>query len=472
MKFFQMKSGDFFFFLHALIFCYYFITDKDNHWQSVDDRSLLPVELRNNFYVDVVLIHSRDDSEVAAQLLSQIQHFTEEHGYRVTGYLDNRLKVNDQTDYQRCSAFIYLFTQKSVQEYSKLTSDKILQSLMYDERMIAVLTEAGLTLPMSARVTRSLRYIKHQLPDWKGSLLDFLKKIAEIRKSKERSHMKREKEFINRIPPTPETDVAPEERTIIQNIYAENVIVGEQSKIEINRASKNEKDSQGIQTDMRHNSCSNQGRRFSSENLIKPEQNVRSSTCSPMESVTTPFASMSSHPPTNQRIPLNIPFSNNTSIPDEDFVPNTGGYVSDTPVKVPLSSRSNVGPSSEKPKSSLIPHNENPVPVRLSTGNLTFPNILSLESGSGDVTHKEAAYDIGKTIATTNPTYPIPKQLSCEPFSFNSNLSSCESNTPLSSQQTEDVHVDREEPLHHVQEDSLALQGESLNFESLLNNSP
>ncbi|XP_078325741.1 uncharacterized protein LOC111122928 [Crassostrea virginica] len=430
--------------------------------QSVDNRSLLPVELRNNFYADIVLIFSKDDSEEAARFLSQIQHFTEEHGYRVTGYLDNRLKVNDQTDYQRCSAFIYLFTQKSVQEYSKLTSDKILQSLMYDERMIAVLTEAGLTLPMSARVTRSLRYLRHQLPDWRDSLLDFLKKNAEIRKSKERSHMKKEKEYINRISPTQET----EERPIIKTIYAENVIVGNHSKIEINRVSKNDIEaasvSQGIQTDIR----SNQGRRLSSENLVKAEQNVRSSTCSPMESVTTPYASMSSYPPPNQRILRNIPFSNNTSIPDEDVVPNTGGYVSDTPVKVTLSSRTHAGPSSKERKSSLTPRNENPVPVRLPAGDLTFNNTLSL----GDVTHKEAAYDMGKTIATTNPTYPIPKQLSCELISF-SNWSLCESNTPLSSQQTEDVHVDREASLHHVQEDSLALQGESLNLDSLLEDS-
>ena len=104
-------------------------------------------------------------------------------------------------------------------------------------------------------------------------------KDNQFRKRKERSHREREKEYIDthRIPPTPETDAAPEERTIIKIKYAENVIVGKQSKIEINRASKNDKEaafvSQGIQTDMRHNACSNQGRRLPSEKLVKPEQN-------------------------------------------------------------------------------------------------------------------------------------------------------------------------------------------------------
>lgn len=427
--------------------------------QSVD-RSVLPDELRNNFYPDVLLIYSKEDALLAQSFLTETQNKIKEHNYIVAGYLDKHVWINPTDglpDYERCTAFMYLFTKKSVQDYHTVTKHRHLDALLYDGKFVPVLTEpeGDLDLPMSANVSCPLRYYKQQTSDWVHSVTEFLKKHADIRRKKEKDHRKKEQAFLDSI----ETDepVTPinEQKFIV---IADIVSIGERSKIVVNKCSHGEKGS----------SVSHQCQNEFHDNPFKKEESVGSSDVFDEPPIRdsrgnsqTPCDSPASFEGKHKS---NQSFQNRLSTQVEDFCSRRReSALNDRP----LSGRLNDVVSNEMKQ--LPARNIRPVArvihTEASLSDLQFISNIERQEPIDDDSYTS------RVASTKCGNRPCPKEICGKMFSFSDIPDSfgppSETNIPMSDQQKRNNHADYMDNI--APHDSLqsVLPGEGLSLGSL-----
>lgn len=426
------------------------------------DRSILPDELRNNFYPDVLLIYSKEDAPLAQSFLTETQNRIKEHKYIVAGYLDKQVWINPTDglpDYERCTAFMYLFTKKSVQDYHTVTKHHHLDALLYDGKFVPVLTEpeGDLDLPMSANVSCPLRYYKQQTSDWVHSVTEFLKKHADIRRKKEKDHRKKEQAFLDSI----ETDepVTPINEQKIM-VIGDNVIIGAGGKIVVNKCSHGEKGSSASHQCQKefHGIPFKKEESFESSDVLDelgpPIRDSRGTSQTPCDSP----ASFGGKHKSYQS------FQNRQSTQVEDFCSRRReSALNDRP----LSGRLNDVVSNEMKQ--LPARNIRPVAKVIPT-EASFPNLQFISNIERQEPNDDDSYT-SRGTSTKCGNRPCPKEICGKMFSFSDIPDSfgppSETNITMSEQQKRNNHADYVENL--APHDSLqsVLPGEGLSLGSL-----
>lgn len=426
------------------------------------DRSILPDELRNNFYPDVLLIYSKEDAPLAQSFLTETQNRIKEHKYIVAGYLDKQVWINPTDglpDYERCTAFMYLFTKKSVQDYHTVTKHHHLDALLYDGKFVPVLTEpeGDLDLPMSANVSCPLRYYKQQTSDWVHSVTEFLKKHADIRRKKEKDHRKKEQAFLDSI----ETDepVTPINEQKIM-VIGDNVIIGAGGKIVVNKCSHGEKGSSALHQCQKefHGIPFKKEESFESSDVLDelgpPIRDSRGTSQTPCDSP----ASFGGKHKSYQS------FQNRQSTQVEDFCSRRReSALNDRP----LSGRLNDVVSNEMKQ--LPARNIRPVAKVIPT-EASFPNLQFISNIERQEPNDDDSYT-SRGASTKCGNRPCPKEICGKMFSFSDIPDSfgppSETNITMSDQQKRNNHADYVENL--APHDSLqsVLPGEGLSLGSL-----
>lgn len=426
------------------------------------DRSILPDELRNNFYPDVLLIYSKEDAPLAQSFLTETQNRIKEHKYIVAGYLDKQVWINPTDglpDYERCTAFMYLFTKKSVQDYHTVTKHHHLDALLYDGKFVPVLTEpeGDLDLPMSANVSCPLRYYKQQTSDWVHSVTEFLKKHADIRRKKEKDHRKKEQAFLDSI----ETDepVTPINEQKIM-VIGDNVIIGAGGKIVVNKCSHGEKGSSASHQCQKefHGIPFKKEESFESSDVLDelgpPIRDSRGTSQTPCDSP----ASFGGKHKSYQS------FQNRQSTQVEDFCSRRReSALNDRP----LSGRLNDVVSNEMKQ--LPARNIRPVAKVIPT-EASFPNLQFISNIERQEPNDDDSYT-SRGASTKCGNRPCPKEICGKMFSFSDIPDSfgppSETNITMSDQQKRNNHADYVENL--APHDSLqsVLPGEGLSLGSL-----
>lgn len=426
------------------------------------DRSILPDELRNNFYPDVLLIYSKEDAPLAQAFLTETQNRIKEHKYIVAGYLDKQVWINPTDglpDYERCTAFMYLFTKKSVQDYHTVTKHHHLDALLYDGKFVPVLTEpeGDLDLPMSANVSCPLRYYKQQTSDWVHSVTEFLKKHADIRRKKEKDHRKKEQAFLDSI----ETDepVTPINEQKIM-VIGDNVIIGAGGKIVVNKCSHGEKGSSASHQCQKefHGIPFKKEESFESSDVLDelgpPIRDSRGTSQTPCDSP----ASFGGKHKSYQS------FQNRQSTQVEDFCSRRReSALNDRP----LSGRLNDVVSNEMKQ--LPARNIRPVAKVIPT-EASFPNLQFISNIERQEPNDDDSYT-SRGTSTKCGNRPCPKEICGKMFSFSDIPDSfgppSETNITMSDQQKRNNHADYVENL--APHDSLqsVLPGEGLSLGSL-----
>lgn len=426
------------------------------------DRSILPDELRNNFYPDVLLIYSKEDAPLAQSFLTETQNRIKEHKYIVAGYLDKQVWINPTDglpDYERCTAFMYLFTKKSVQDYHTVTKHHHLDALLYDGKFVPVLTEpeGDLDLPMSANVSCPLRYYKQQTSDWVHSVTEFLKKHADIRRKKEKDHRKKEQAFLDSI----ETDepVTPINEQKIM-VIGDNVIIGAGGKIVVNKCSHGEKGSSASHQCQKefHGIPFKKEESFESSDVLDelgpPIRDSRGTSQTPCDSP----ASFGGKHKSYQS------FQNRQSTQVEDFCSRRReSALNDRP----LSGRLNDVVSNEMKQ--LHARNIRPVAKVIPT-EASFPNLQFISNIERQEPNDDDSYT-SRGASTKCGNRPCPKEICGKMFSFSDIPDSfgppSETNITMSDQQKRNNHADYVENL--APHDSLqsVLPGEGLSLGSL-----
>lgn len=426
------------------------------------DRSILPDELRNNFYPDVLLIYSKEDAPLAQSFLTETQNRIKEHKYIVAGYLDKQVWINPTDglpDYERCTAFMYLFTKKSVQDYHTVTKHHHLDALLYDGKFVPVLTEpeGDLDLPMSANVSCPLRYYKQQTSDWVHSVTEFLKKHADIRRKKEKDHRKKEQAFLDSI----ETDepVTPINEQKIM-VIGDNVIIGAGGKIVVNKCSHGEKGSSASHQCQKefHGIPFKKEESFESSDVLDelgpPIRDSRGTSQTPCDSP----ASFGGKHKSYQS------FQNRQSTQVEDFCSRRReSALNDRP----LSGRLNDVVSNEMKQ--LPARNIRPVAKVIPT-EASFPNLQFISNIERQEPNDDDSYT-SRGASTKCGNRPCPKEICGKMFSFSDIPDSfgppSETNITMSEQQKRNNHADYVENL--APHDSLqsVLPGEGLSLGSL-----
>lgn len=426
------------------------------------DRSILPDELRNNFYPDVLLIYSKEDAPLAQSFLTETQNRIKEHKYIVAGYLDKQVWINPTDglpDYERCTAFMYLFTKKSVQDYHTVTKHHHLDALLYDGKFVPVLTEpeGDLDLPMSANVSCPLRYYKQQTSDWVHSVTEFLKKHADIRRKKEKDHRKKEQAFLDSI----ETDepVTPINEQKIM-VIGDNVIIGAGGKIVVNKCSHGEKGSSASHQCQKefHGIPFKKEESFESSDVLDelgpPIRDSRGTSQTPCDSP----ASFGGKHKSYQS------FQNRQSTQVEDFCSRRReSALNDRP----LSGRLNDVVSNEMKQ--LPARNIRPVAKVIPT-EASFPNLQFISNIERQEPNDDDSYT-SRGTSTKCGNRPCPKEICGKMFSFSDIPDSfgppSETNITMSDQQKRNNHADYVENL--APHDSLqsVLPGEGLSLGSL-----
>lgn len=426
------------------------------------DRSILPDELRNNFYPDVLLIYSKEDAPLAQSFLTETQNRIKEHKYIVAGYLDKQVWINPTDglpDYERCTAFMYLFTKKSVQDYHTVTKHHHLDALLYDGKFVPVLTEpeGDLDLPMSANVSCPLRYYKQQTSDWVHSVTEFLKKHADIRRKKEKDHRKKEQAFLDSI----ETDepVTPINEQKIM-VIGDNVIIGAGGKIVVNKCSHGEKGSSASHQCQKefHGIPFKKEESFESSDVLDelgpPIRDSRGTSQTPCDSP----ASFGGKHKSYQS------FQNRQSTQVEDFCSRRReSALNDRP----LSGRLNDVVSNEMKQ--LPARNIRPV-AKVIPAEASFPNLQFISNIERQEPNDDDSYT-SRGASTKCGNRPCPKEICGKMFSFSDIPDSfgppSETNITMSDQQKRNNHADYVENL--APHDSLqsVLPGEGLSLGSL-----
>lgn len=426
------------------------------------DRSILPDELRNNFYPDVLLIYSKEDAPLAQSFLTETQNRIKEHKYIVAGYLDKQVWINPTDglpDYERCTAFMYLFTKKSVQDYHTVTKHHHLDALLYDGKFVPVLTEpeGDLDLPMSANVSCPLRYYKQQTSDWVHSVTEFLKKHADIRRKKEKDHRKKEQAFLDSI----ETDepVTPINEQKIM-VIGDNVIIGAGGKIVVNKCSHGEKGSSAshqCQKEFHGIPFKNEESFESSDVLDELGPPIRDSRGTSQTPCDSPASFGGKHKSYQS-------FQNRQSTQVEDFCSRRReSALNDRP----LSGRLNDVVSNEMKQ--LPARNIRPVAKVIPT-EASFPNLQFISNIERQEPNDDDSYT-SRGTSTKCGNRPCPKEICGKMFSFSDIPDSfgppSETNITMSDQQKRNNHADYVENL--APHDSLqsVLPGEGLSLGSL-----
>lgn len=425
------------------------------------DRSVLPVELRNNFYPDVLLIYSPEDAQLAQSFLAETQNKIKEHNYIVAGYLDKQVWKNPTDglpDYTRCTAFMYLFTKKSVQDYQRLTKHRHLGYLLYDGKFVAVLTEpqGDLDLPMSANVSCPLRYYKQQTSDWVHSITEFLKKHAKIRRKKEMDHRKKEQAFLDRLE-TSEPVTSMYKQKIIVN--AEFVNIGDGGNIVVKKCSHYDEKGSSVSHQCQNEfPCKKEESFGSSEVVDKLGPRIRNSRGSSQMPWDLPVSFEGKHK-------SNQSFQNRVSTPVEDFFSLRRESASNDR---PLSGRMNDVASNEL-KQCLPTCTNRPVAKEIPT-EASFPDLQSISIIESQEPNDDDSYR-SRGASTECGNRPCPKEICGKMFSFsdipNSSGQPSETNIPIPDQQKGNTHADYVENI--APQDSLqsVLPGEGLSLGSL-----
>ncbi|XP_061188297.1 uncharacterized protein LOC133196420 [Saccostrea echinata] len=386
--------------------------------QEVKRRCHLPVELQNDFYADVIVIHSRKDDELAQTFLSDIQkHFERGNDYIIVSYLDERLPIENagDCDFKRCSVAFFIFTENSVKEFNTLTKDKYLDDLLYEGKFVPVLTKPKdkLVLPMRARVPVSLNYFKQTSFQFPRAVLDLLQNNSGTRRTKEKRHKMQVSEYTTVHLPDPVNDTPQK----IINIKAYNVIVGDHGTILGYTEGENENLTNSTRT---HSSKSNRSQltsdilqsfrhdtNFSRESTAYPSsyQDETGTTHKNFTSMQTPCASMSYSGDEQNSSKISNRSESITSTPTEDFASVGSGHQ-------PRIASSGRLQKFEIPTPSYSALSSNmPLPVQISPNeelNFTISESFGSFHAAGETSIEKASGD------SSHINLPYPQQISCD----------------------------------------------------------
>lgn len=388
------------------------LSAKNRQW-SGDDNSCLPAELLNNFYVDVIVIHSRTDEELANTFISNVRsRFQTEDEYIIVSYLDRRLSDGADgfsVDYKRCSVAVYLFTKKSVEEYHGLTEHPYLQELMYKNKLIPVLTlpKEELDISMAACVPVPLLYYNKKASECPYAMLELLKNNIEIRRMKERSHTEKRERYLRDNPRDIQKDCpgAVKENPPGININANTVIVGNNTLIYHSRNTGRNKESKHTisKTDLTESLTDNtiqldRGCSYSDSCQDEPGRTQQNTT----ESIQTPYASMSSSSEEN--------FASNSSFSNEPQRDSGKHLINHVSYGTPRGSNF---------ENAINDPSSNPVPKAISGEYFTWNSAFSNEDRATN--REEMSHE---NISTNSLNHlPRPQKTECEIRSFPSTVS-------------------------------------------------